>query len=70
MLFINTAFEPGKMTDQITAAHELISPYVIGNEGEIAGYTFLNSEAEFTSSLNELIQFVQDRYNEADAYTP
>ena len=69
-LFINTAFEPGKMTDQITAAHELISPYVIGNEGEIAGYTFLNNEADFTSSLNELIQFVQDRYNEADAYTP
>ncbi len=69
-LFISTAFEPTKMAIQITDAHELISPYVIGTDGEIPEYTFLNSEAEFTSTLNELIQFVQDRYNEADAYTP
>ena len=69
-LFISTAFEPSKMAAQVSAAHELISPYVIGIEGEQPGYTFLNSEAEFTTSLNELIQFMQDSYNEADAYTP
>ena len=69
-LFISTAFEPSKMTAQVTTAHNLISPYVIGSDGEQSGYTFLNSEADFTNSLNELIQFMQDRYNEADAYTP
>ena len=69
-LFISTAFEPSKMTAQVTAAHNLISPYVIGDEGEQPGYSFLNSEADFTNSLNELIQFMQDSYNEADAYTP
>ena len=69
-LFISTVFEPSKMAVQVTAAHELISPYVIGDEGEQPGYSFLNSEADFTNSLNELIQFMQDSYNEADAYTP
>ena len=69
-LFISTAFEPSKMTAQVTAARNLIAPYVIGVEGEQPGYSFLNSEADFTNSLNELIQFMQDSYNEADAYTP
>jgi len=31
--------------------HELISPYVVGEDGEIGGYTFLSSDTAFTTSI-------------------
>ena len=32
--------------------HDLIAPYVVGADGERAGYTFLSSDAEFESSVH------------------
>ena len=56
------------MSERFTDAHNLISDYVIGNEAEQSGYTFLNSTSEFVQSLNELIEFTGDRHTEAYSY--
>ena len=68
--FISSAFEPGKVTSKISAYHNLISPYIIGGNGEQQGYTFLNSSNQFTSSEASMISFVQNRVVEAANYTP
>ena len=68
--FISSAFEPGKVTSKISAYHNLISPYIIGENGEQQGYTFLNSSNQFTSSEASMISFVQNRVVEAANYTP
>ena len=67
--FIASAFTVSKMTLRFTNAHNLIQQYVIGSDGEIAGYTHTNSTA-FNSSLSDLINYVSTRVVEADNYTP
>ena len=65
---INDAFVPVDMTSRYQEYHSLISPYVIGTDGEKPGYTFLNSDAEFTSALNELISHVNSRHSAVTNY--
>ena len=60
---INDAFEPSKMINKYQYYHALISPYAIGPDGEQSGYTFLDSDTDFTSALDELISHVSYRYN-------
>ena len=68
--FITSAFEPSKVSSTISEYYNLISPYVIGNNGEIQGYTFLNSDNQFINSESALISFVQNRVVDAENYTP
>jgi len=58
----NGAFEPSKIIETYQRFHNLIEPYVIGENGENEGHTFLNSSQEFETSLDYLIDHVQDRY--------
>ena len=59
---INTVFMPEEMTERYTALHEMIAPYVVGENGEIDGYTFLSSEEVFENALTELLDHAQRRY--------
>jgi len=65
---INGPFEPGRMTATYQALHDLIAPYVVGENGEQPGYTLLNSAAEFDSALTALIEHVNQRYAAAQEY--
>ena len=62
---LNTAYQaaeieytPADMSPRFTAAHQLIAPYVIGAEGELPGYTFVTSDADFTAALDQLLLHV------------
>jgi spore coat protein CotH len=62
---INGAFAPARMQPIYQATHALIEPYVTGDEGEQAGYTFLVQDADFMVELGFLETHVQERYDEA-----
>ena len=59
------AFEPEKMKAKYKEAHDLIGPYVVGEQGEMQGYTFLSSPDNFDAALEYLYTHVENRYNEA-----
>jgi hypothetical protein len=58
--------------DQMTTYTTLISDYVIGDEnGEIDGYTWLDSDSDFTDGLSDLIdsnEFTDDRFSSVYTY--
>ncbi|NOQ26744.1 MAG: spore coat protein [Bacteroidales bacterium] len=60
---INDAFEPSKVKDTYSYYHNLIYDYVIGSEAEQIGYTFLKSSSDFTNSINEQENHVDERYD-------
>jgi hypothetical protein len=59
--FLNTVFEPSRLTARFQAEYARIAPYVIGAEGEQPGSTFLDSPMEFTQAVTNLIGYVQNR---------
>lgn len=65
---INGAFQPAVIKQTYQNLHDLIQPYVTGSEGEIDGYTFLKSDADFTNALTELLNHVDSRYTVATNY--
>jgi spore coat protein H len=62
------AFEPTKMAETYQYYHDLIAPYVTGENGEQAGHTHLSSPDAFDTALQTLIDHAQARYDEAMAY--
>lgn len=65
---ISGAFNPYTITPRYQELHEMIRPYVVGAEGEIDGYTHLQSDQAFEAALEELIQHAQNRYRAANEY--
>lgn len=63
-----TVFEPSKMAATYQTLHELIAPYVVGENGEITSHTFLSSADEFDTALQVLIEHAQSRYTIAQEY--
>jgi hypothetical protein len=61
---VELEYTPADMSPRFTAAHELIAPYVIGAEGELPGYTFVTSDADFTAALDQLLMHVEQRPQE------
>lgn len=61
-------YEPVAAEERFRAAHELITPYVVGPDGEIPGYTFLQSEASFHDALDALISHASTRQQEVTTY--
>jgi hypothetical protein len=61
-------FYPERIKPIYTAAKWLIRRYVIGAEGEIEGYTLLNSKLAFNRAVRVLKRHVQSRYDEAMAF--
>ena len=65
---VSGAFEPEAMAATYTELHELIAPYVTGENGEIEGYTNLSSAEAFDTSLSELIDHATARSEAVAAY--
>jgi len=59
---VDGAFEPTAMTARYEELHDLIQPYVTGEDGENPGYTFLRSPNDFETALDELVSHVNRRY--------
>ncbi len=58
---INTVFEPAQMTTTYQNAHELIAPYILGEATGSPDMELASTET-FESSLNQLIEHVNQRY--------
>jgi spore coat protein H len=66
--FVDEVFVPDELADRLTALHEMIAPYVVGENGEVEGYTYLDLESAFEDSLPDLIAYVDERYTLAQDY--
>lgn len=66
--FKNNIFTSTKMNALFEKYHSLISPYVIGTNGEKTGYTYLASSADFTNELTVLKTHVTTRINAVTAF--
>jgi len=60
--FRATVFNEATMVPIIENYHNLISPYVIGPDGEKPGYSHIANSAVFTNSASVLKTHVKDRY--------
>jgi spore coat protein H len=65
---ISGAFNPDIISARYQELHEMIRLYVVGAEGEIDGYTHLQSDQAFEAALDELIRHAQNRYQAASEY--
>lgn len=65
---INGAFEPTQIAATYQELHDLIAPYVVGENGENEGYTNLSSPGAFDTALVELIEHASERYTVAQGY--
>ncbi|KIG14971.1 Cellulosomal protein [Enhygromyxa salina] len=65
------AFDLQTTTALAQTYHDLITPYVVGADGEQPGYTFLNSDAAFESSIsggnNAIADHIADRHADVSA---
>ncbi|MDA9129069.1 CotH kinase family protein [Candidatus Gracilibacteria bacterium] len=59
--FTENVLSTDTFKERVTELHELIEPYVIGENGEQTDATHLNSDAAFTSSLSTLLTFIDGR---------
>lgn len=66
--FIDNHFNWANMSSVYNNYHNQIEQYVTGSDGEISGYTFLNSSSDFSTGLSELISHASSRYYIVDAY--
>lgn len=62
---IANVFYPVRMQAIYAAVHELIRPYVVGADGEVAGYTLLSNTAAFDEELAYLNSHAEARYLDA-----
>lgn len=67
-LVLETAFDPEVITDRYRYLHDLITPFVTGEYGELPGYTLLDSPDEFDAALEDLVNHVSRRNLEVDAF--
>ncbi len=59
--FIADVFYAEKMTPVYEKYQSLISEFVIGESGELSGYSFLNNDNDFNSAIEYLKQHVSER---------
>ena len=58
---LNTVFEPSALTARLQAEYARIAPYVVGPEGEVPERSFIQSPAQFTQAVTNLMEYVQSR---------
>ncbi|MFN4150424.1 MAG: CotH kinase family protein, partial [Candidatus Sericytochromatia bacterium] len=63
-----TSFNISKTKDRYQKAHDLIKPYVIGNDGEQDGYTLLQNKDDFEKAFQELNVHLEYRHRVAKSY--
>jgi spore coat protein H len=65
---VTTSFEPTSMATTYQTWHDMIEPYVTGTDGEQSGYSFLDSDADFTNGLQDLIDHAEERKSDVESY--
>ena len=68
--FIDNHFNSSHMSFIYNNYSNQIEQYVTGTDGEISGYSFVNSSNNFTTALSELQSHVATRYSIVDNYAP
>jgi len=58
---LGSLFEPNALVTRIRAEQARIAPFVVGANGEVAGHTFLTNAAQFETSVDSLVAFVQSQ---------
>ena len=58
---IGTVFEPSRVAARLRSEQALITPYVVGAEGEQSGRTFLSNLTQFATSVDTAVAYVQSR---------
>jgi spore coat protein H len=66
--FVNELFYPERMIPMYEDYIELLSEFVVGDSGEESGYTFLNSDSDFSSATDFLKQHVSNRKTLAEEF--
>jgi spore coat protein H len=61
---VATVYEPATAAARFQAAHDLIAPYVVGAEGEVAGRTFLTTPTAFEEANAALLAHPTTRSQE------
>lgn len=61
-------YDPDRMAVRYQALHDMIAPYVVGEQGEIEGYTLLSSPGSFDTALTSLIEHVAQRHTLAEQF--
>jgi spore coat protein H len=61
---VATVYEPATAAARFQAAHDLIAPYVVGAEGEVAGRTFLTTPTAFEEANAALLAHPATRSQE------
>ena len=56
-----SVFEPTRLSSRLQAEYARVAPYVIGAEGEQPGRTFIDTPAQFTQAVTNLLTYVQTR---------
>lgn len=65
---IDDVFYPERMHAIYAATQNLIRPYVIGEEGEVKGYTMLYNPNNFENEWNRLNTHVENRYKRVQTF--
>ena len=65
--FVNGNFAPESLQARFQREHDLITPYVVGTEGELPGYTY-PSATDFEDGLEDLFDYVDARYTEVSNF--
>jgi spore coat protein H len=68
--FKNNTFTTTNMNALFDKYHSLISPYVIGTNGEKTGYTYLANSSDFTNELSVLKAHVATRITAITTFAP
>jgi spore coat protein H len=61
-------YDPTWATERFQSAHDLIAPYVTGDNGEQSGYSFISSKETFDSALVSLKNHVTQRQSDVAAF--
>jgi spore coat protein H len=61
-------FDITSFTTKVNTYAALIEPYVIGDDGEVSGYSFLTSDAAFTAGVDDLLTHVTKKHDAIDTY--
>lgn len=68
--FKNNVFTETTISSMIENAYVLITPYVIGPDGEKTGYTYLISSASYTAEKTNLLNHVKSRIALVNTFVP
>ena len=66
--FVAGPFASQIVQARVTQAHELIAPYVVGEQGESEPYTVLTSESAFDTATQELHDHIDSRHEAVANY--